>query len=88
MSQGDIIRSLAETYSEAELRDKIKQLTRSLVENPWIYTGGSSGGGTSYTRQERMRAEERLALLRKALEYQQGDERVVRSVGRARVIFR
>lgn len=88
MSQGDIIRSLAETYSEAELRQKIEQLTRELAENPWVYTGGSSGGGTSYTRQERMSLEERLTLLRKALAYLLGDVSVVESVGRARVIFR
>lgn len=88
MSQGDIIRSLAETYTAEQLREQIVKLTRELAENPWVYTGGSSGGGTSYTRQERMSLEERLSLLRKALLFQQGDESAVQCVGRARVVFR
>lgn len=88
MSQNDVILSLAEAYTEEELGVKIQELARELAEQPYMYTGGSSGGGTSYTRVERVGLEERLVLLRKALRYKQGDESVVQVVGRAKVVFR
>lgn len=84
----ELVKSLAETYTESELRERITALTQELVEQPFIYTAGSSGGGVNYQRQERMKLEERLDLLRRALRYKEGDAGAVEVVGRAKIVFR
>lgn len=84
----EVVVSLAEAFSESELQEQVTALARELAEQPYVFTAGSSGGGVSYQRQERMRLEERLVLLRRALEYKRGDVGVVSPVGRAKVIFR
>ena len=59
------LNALAETYSLQELKAKRKEVADKLLELDMI-TSASGGGGSSYSRQQRMDAESLLAALNMA----------------------
>lgn len=60
------LNALAETYSLQELKAKRKEVADKLLELDMI-TSASGGGGSSYSRQQRMDAESLLAALNMAI---------------------
>ena len=63
--------ALAETYSLQELKAKRKEEADKLLELDMI-TSASGGGGSSYSRQQRMDAESLLAALNMAIKAKTG----------------
>lgn len=63
--------ALAETYSLQELKAKRKEVADKLLELDMI-TSASGGGGSSYSRQQRMDAESLLAALNMAIKAKTG----------------
>lgn len=64
-----LVKAFAVAYSEQELRAKITATARDAVENPNMITSASTGGGSSYAREERIKVTDLLELLEAALEY-------------------
>ena len=62
--------ALAETYSLQELKAKRKEVADKLLELDMITS--ASGGGGSYSRQQRMDAESLLAALNMAIKAKTG----------------
>ena len=69
----EIIIALADSYTVDELQQQIADLSKQLAENGGWITSASSGGGTSYTRQQDMPLTDRIIMLRRALAYKTGD---------------
>ena len=65
------LNALAETYSLQELKAKRKEVADKLHELDMI-TSASGGGGSSYSRQQRMDAESLLAALNMAIKAKTG----------------
>ena len=65
------LNALAETYSLQELKAKRKEVADKLLELDMITTA-SGGGGSSYSRQQRMDAESLLAALNMAIKAKTG----------------
>ena len=65
------LNALAETYSLQELKAKRKEVADKLLELDMI-TSASGGGGSSYSRQQRMDAESLLAALNMAIKAKMG----------------
>ena len=65
------LNALAETYSLQELKAKRKEVADKLLELDMI-TSASGGGGSSYSRQQRMDAESLLAALNMAIKAKTG----------------
>ena len=63
--------ALAETYSLQELKAKRKEVADKLLELDMI-TSASGGGGSSYSRQQRMDAESLLSALNMAIKAKMG----------------
>ncbi|WP_300772563.1 hypothetical protein [uncultured Akkermansia sp.] len=63
--------ALAEAYSLQELKAKRKEVADKLLELDMI-TSASGGGGSSYSRQQRMDAESLLAALNMAIKAKTG----------------
>ena len=64
------LNALAETYSLQELKAKRKEVADKLLELD--ITSASGGGGSSYSRQQRMDAESLLAALNMAIKAKTG----------------
>lgn len=69
----EIIIALADSYTEEQLQQQIATLSQQLAEGSGWITSASSGGGTSYSRQQDMPLTDRLIMLRRALAYKTGD---------------
>ena len=65
------LNALAETYSLQELKAKRKEVADKLLELDMI-TSASGGGGSSYSRQQRMDAESLLAALNMTIKAKTG----------------
>lgn len=65
------LNALAETYSLQELKAKRKEVADKLLELDMI-TSASGGGGSSYSRQQRMDAESLLSALNMAIKAKTG----------------
>lgn len=65
------LNALAETYSLQELKAKRKEVADKLLELDMI-TSARGGGGSSYSRQQRMDAESLLAALNMAIKAKTG----------------
>ena len=65
------LNALAETYSLQELKAKRKEVADKLLELDMI-TSASGGGGSSYSRQQRMDAESLLAALNMGIKAKAG----------------
>ena len=63
--------ALVETYTLQELKAKRKEVADKLLELDMI-TSASGGGGSSYSRQQRMDAESLLAALNMAIKEKTG----------------
>ena len=63
--------ALVETYTLQELKAKIKEVADKLLELDMI-TSASGGGGSSYSRQQRIEAESLLAALNMAIKAKTG----------------
>jgi len=63
--------ALADTYTLQELKAKRKEVADKLLELDMI-TSASGGGGSSYSRQQRMDAESLLAALNMAIKTKTG----------------
>ena len=63
--------ALAETYSLQELKAERKEVADKLLELD-MTTSASGGGGSSYSRQQRMDAESLLAALNMAIKAKTG----------------
>ena len=63
--------ALAETYSLQELKAKRTEVADKLLELDML-TSASGGGGSSYSRQQRMDAESLLAALNMAIKAKTG----------------
>ena len=63
--------ALTETYILQELKAKRKEVADKLLELDMI-TSASGGGGSSYSRQQRMDAESLLAALNMAIKAKTG----------------
>lgn len=78
-----MILAVAEAHTLEELTAEHNKLAREVLTSPDLITSASSGGGTSYTRQERVTISERLELLRRAIAYKAGDTRAAVSMATA-----
>lgn len=65
--------ALVEVYTLDGLKSKRKEVADKLMELELI-TSASGGGGSSYSRQERLKAEELLALINMAIKAKTGRE--------------
>ena len=63
--------ALVETYTLQELKAKRKEVADKLLELDMI-TSASGGGGSSYSRQQRIEAESLLAALNMAIKAKTG----------------
>lgn len=63
--------ALVETYTLQELKAKRKEVADKLLELDLI-TSASGGGGSSYSRQQRIAAEDLLAALNMAIKIKTG----------------
>lgn len=64
--------ALVQTYTLQELKDKRKEVADKLLALDMI-TAASGGGGSSYSRQQRMDAEGLLGALNMAIKIKQGE---------------
>lgn len=67
-----IIRAFAAAYTLQQLEEMRSRALEELVENPNVLTSVNTGGGASYSQQERMTAQERIELLQRAIDYKTG----------------
>lgn len=67
------IRAYAETYTLAELRDKLKAALEALSTGS-VITQASTGAGTSYTRQIVMNPADAVELYQAAIDYKTGSD--------------
>lgn len=65
--------ALVETYTLQELKAKRKEVADKLLELDLI-TSASGGGGSSYSRQQRIAAEDLLAALNMAIKTKTGQD--------------
>lgn len=65
--------ALVEVYTLEELKAKRKEVAEKLMELDMI-TSASGGGGSSYSRAERVKAEELLGVLNMAIKRKLGEE--------------
>lgn len=64
------VRSLAAEYSLPELQEALRGLLEKL-KDPDMITSASPGGGTSYTRAQRVKLEDLIATYQLAIDYKQ-----------------
>ncbi len=64
------VESLANTYALGELKEKRREVADKLLQLDMVTS--ASGAGSSYTRAERLKAEELLNLLEQAIAKKEG----------------
>lgn len=86
MMTGTLIRATAEKYTEARLVE-LRDAALEDLERLDAVVSASTGGGTSYTKERRMRADEVAALYQAALDYKRGCAGEGDWTQRSRVVF-
>lgn len=68
-----LITAFATAYTEQELREKIITTAQQVAESPTLITSASTGGGSSYSRVERISVSDLLTCYVMALKMKLGE---------------
>lgn len=66
-----LVKAIAAIYTEEEIKEKIKEFTLAMIENPDVIITATSGTGQSYTKQIVATPDKLITLFSYALEYKQ-----------------